>query len=102
MEREVLLERVEIELPARPERDLVTWALEPDRLLLAADRPVLEEALGGAMLASAPARGVLLIAAPAAIDRRFDATHLISKRHPEPLGRAILRGGPRGWRASLG
>lgn len=76
--------------------------LEPDRLLLTGHWPVIEEALGGAMLASAPARGVLLIAGADAVDRLFDATHVISKRHPEPLGRAILRWSAQGWRVNLG
>ena len=75
--------------------------LESDRLLLPAHWPVIEEALGGAMLASAPARGVLLIAAPAQVDRLFDATQVIAKRHPAPLGRAILRWTPQGWRVNL-
>ncbi|AKF09585.1 hypothetical protein [Sandaracinus amylolyticus] len=74
---------------------------ECDRLLLTPQWPVIEEALGGSMLAAAPARGVLLIAAAPQVDSLFDATHAIAMRHPEPLGRAILRWESAGWRVNL-
>lgn len=74
---------------------------ESDRLLLTPQWPVIEDALGGAMLASAPARGVLLIAAPAQLDTLFDATQTIAARHLDPLGRAILRWSASGWRVNL-
>ncbi|WP_236519497.1 hypothetical protein [Sandaracinus amylolyticus] len=74
---------------------------ECDRLLLSEQWPVIEEALGGTMLASAPARGVLLIGALPQVDRLFDATHAIAMRHPDPLGRAILRWTHDGWRVNL-
>lgn len=75
--------------------------LEAERLLLTSHWPIVAEEIGGGLLAAAPGRGILLIAHESKVDRLADAVRETAARHPEPLGRGIVRFTGTGWRVNL-